>query len=123
MAFVSRVERVISASHFNGPDGNKCSNMHGHDWRVIVQFTYTELNEWGWGPDFGEIKKIIDKYDHGVGAGEKHMTLNKHLAPLPPSAENFAKRLFEELADRFNLAPDFVRVHEGQGNSVSYSQR
>lgn len=115
MGWTSRVERVISAAHHNGPEGNKCHNNHGHDWRVIVQFSYGEVNEYGWGPDFGAIKLIIDFFDHGVGGD-----LNEKLAPNPPSAENFAKELYERLANFFGFPPDFVRVHEGHGNSVTY---
>lgn len=127
MAFISRVEKTISAAHHNGPEDNKCHNIHGHDFRVVVQYTYDQLDEYGWGPDFGGIKKIIEKYDHGVGPidglGNRlpNFTLNKWLAPDPPSAEHLARRIYQELADWFNLAPDFVRVHEGSGNSVSYN--
>lgn len=113
--WVSRVEKTISAAHHNGPPDNKCANNHGHDWRVIVQFTYDVLNEWGWGPDFGMIKRIIDSYDHGVGGD-----LNVRLHPDPPSAENFARELYTALAEYFGFPPDFVEVHEGNENSVRY---
>lgn len=117
MTFTSRVERVISAAHHNGPPESRCRNNHGHDWKIIVEFTYTKLNEFGWGPDFGDIKQIIDYFDHGVGGD-----LNVKLAPKPPSAENFAEDIYRRLAEWFGKAPDFVEVHEGNGNSVRYYQ-
>lgn len=114
MRFVSRVERTISAAHHNGPPGNRCEVNHGHDWRVIVQFSYAldDLNEYGWGPDFGAIKMIIDSFDH--------KDLNERLAPRAPSAEHFAMKLFSEFADYFGGAPDYVEIFEGAGNSVRY---
>lgn len=117
--FTSRVERTISAAHHNGPPGNRCENNHGHDWHIVIELRYEEadLNEYGWGPDFGSIKKLIDEYDHGVNGD-----LNLMLAPLPPSAENLAKALWERCRIRFALLPLSVTVHEGKGNSVTYTE-
>lgn len=109
--WTSRVERTVSAAHHNGPLGGKCATNHGHDWHIVVEFTYEDLDSaYGWGPDFGIVKKTLDEYDH--------QDLNT-LMPVP-SAELFARHLFEELADATGCVPDFVQVSEGHGNKVTY---
>ena len=112
--FVLNVSRQIEAAHHNGPPGNRCQTNHGHSWLISVQFTYTDanLNAFGWGPDFGKIKAIIDAYDH--------KDLNQELS-IPPSAENFAKTIFDRLHVELGFIPDWVEIEEGKGNKVRYT--
>lgn len=111
MMWTSSVERVIAAAHSNGPVGQKCYNKHGHDFTIVVEFSYELVDEFGWGPDFGKIKKLIDAFDH--------QDLNVHLPH--PSAELFAKHLFELFTQAFGIAPNWVSVSEGKGNNVVYT--
>lgn len=51
-------------SHFAGAHqltmvGQKCENLHGHNWHVEVCVTGEELNSAGVLADFGEIKKAV----------------------------------------------------------------
>lgn len=108
--WTSTVERVIAAAHHNGPPGHKCTTNHGHDFRIVVEFTYTEVDDIGWGPDFGKIKKLIDAFDH--------QDLNMHM--VHPSAELFAKFLFDLFKQAFGVTPNFVSVAEGKDNTVVY---
>lgn len=69
-------EGEICAAHclntIFAPD-HKCTNLHGHNWGVSVQITaipaQAQLDQDS-GPiedvilDFGELKKIIDRFDH-----------------------------------------------------------
>jgi 6-pyruvoyl-tetrahydropterin synthase len=113
--FQARVERTISAAHHNGPKDSKCHLNHGHDWGVKVQFKYfyPELNQYGWGPDFGLVKKVLDRYDH--------QDLNLMMVGIPPSAENFAVELYDTLYKETAWQPEWVEVDEGNGNSVRYT--
>jgi 6-pyruvoyl-tetrahydropterin synthase len=106
------VEREIPAAHHNGPPGSRCHANHGHDWRIEVEITYDELDEYGWGPDFSVIKRVIDHFDH--------QDLNERIRGEPPSAEVFARVLCTQIHAATGRRPDFVRVHEGHGNSVCY---
>lgn len=112
--FTSRVERTISAAHRNGPEGGKCARNHGHDWKITVEFSYEDdqVDQYGWGPDFGLVKLVLDGYDH--------QDLNDKMKDQAASAENFAKVLYAELHKTTGFAPDFVQVYEGNGNSVTY---
>jgi 6-pyruvoyl-tetrahydropterin synthase len=115
----SHVEAVASAKHSNGPEGQKCYNDHGHDWKVEVDIEYRQVDGYGWGPPFGAIKAIIREYDHSL-------SLNQMLYPDPPSAENFAKRLYDRIVSevigviRIKDMWLQVTVHEGEGNRVTY---
>jgi len=104
------VEEEFSAAHHNGPDGHKCNVNHGHDWLAVVEVSYDKVNEIGWGPDFGMIKAMIKPLDHN--------DLNEYFA-FPPSAENIAKWLYEQVRQMFG-ACDFVTIHEGGGNRVTW---
>lgn len=114
--FESRVERQIEAAHHNGPEGGRCFNNHGHTWKITAVFQYgndiVANSPYGWGPDFGDIKAVIDEYDH--------KDLNTKMTTIPPSAENFARVLYDQLTIKTGLAPWYVEVHEGGGNSVRY---
>lgn len=109
--FTSQVERQFEAAHHNGPEHNRCHNNHGHTWKVLVEFEYDELNNWGWGPDFGVVKQIIDRLDHS--------DLNAFMKF--PSAENVAKFLWTHFNDAFPRARvNFIQIREGGGNTVRY---
>jgi 6-pyruvoyltetrahydropterin/6-carboxytetrahydropterin synthase len=111
--WVSHVEAEFSAAHHNGPEGHKCLTNHGHDWKAEVEFTYDQLDEVGWGPDFGAVKAIIRELDH--------KDLNELFMPaMRPSAENIARWLYEQFADRLGRMPTYVKVQEAAGNWVIY---
>lgn len=117
--YESRVERQIEAAHHNGPPESRCYTNHGHSWFITAVFQYNDEavsnNEWGWGPDFGVIKAVIDEYDH--------QDLNNKLTTLPPSAENFARVIYDNLHLRTGFQPWYVEVKEGNGNSVRFSRQ
>ena len=111
MTWIATIGPVeVAAAHSNGPPGQKCYNMHGHDWKVTVQFGFARLDEYGWGPGFGEVKALIREYDH--------QNLNDMVSP--PSAEVFAQTLYDRLLGAFRIAPTFVEVEEAAGNVVRY---
>jgi 6-pyruvoyltetrahydropterin/6-carboxytetrahydropterin synthase len=87
--------------------GEKCENLHGHNWKIEVCVRGPELNSAGVLVDFGEIKahvrSLIAELDH------------KYLNELewfdntrPPSSENIAIFLASGLQQR--LDSDRVKV-------------
>jgi 6-pyruvoyl-tetrahydropterin synthase len=115
--YESRVVRQIEAAHHNGPPGHKCEVNHGHTWGITVVFQYTNESvsndTYGWGPEFGAVKKIIDQYDH--------QDLNDKFGPgIPPSAENLARVLYDQFVIQLGASVKYVQVNEGSGNSVRY---
>jgi 6-pyruvoyl-tetrahydropterin synthase len=89
-------------------------DYHGHSWLGVIEWSYSEdqLDKYGWGPDFGAVKDLIRKYDHH----------NLNLMHPQPSAENLAKTIYEEFFHTFGFKPDFVRLHEGHGNTMTYTE-
>lgn len=114
--FIARVARTVSAAHHNGPDGNKCQRNHGHDWQIELEIAYhaDDLDEYGWGPDFGRIKRVLDAYDHH--------DLNEVITKHPPSAERFAMTLVADVEAEFEgrYRVHRIVVHEGNANTIEY---
>ena len=91
-----KVVTHFAAAHQLKMVGEKCENMHGHNWKIEICLAGETLNAAGVLMDFGEIKQhvseIMTKLDH------------KFLNELdffddsnPPSSENIAKYITESL--------------------------
>ena len=119
------VENSFDSAHFlHGYEG-KCSNLHGHRWRVV-----------GMCVDFGDLKRdvkeITDFYDHAFIVEEgtlKEKTieaLNEEnfrmiFVKFRPTAENFSKFFFEEVKKKgYNVSK--VCVYETPNNCAAYSE-
>ena len=112
----------ISAAHrlvlnYDSP----CSNLHGHNWQIVIHCSAKDLDQNGMVADFALLKrKIKDVFDHRY--------LNEVL-PLNPTAENIARYIGELLnRDPSLLDPergafcDCVEVEETPGNIASWSR-
>ena len=115
----SHVEETFESSHHNAPadqPDHKCANVHGHSWLAEIELTYGALDrpEIGWGPDFGVLKGIIRQLDH--------KDLNAFF-DFPPSAELIAQWIYRQVQEQTGRTPDVVRVHEGRGNMIAYSEQ
>lgn len=84
------------------PDGHKCKNMHGHNYRIEVVFS-GKLDDRGFVADFSELDAevvpLLKKVDHRV--------LNEVEGLENPTAENIAGWFLQ----RINGC-DLVRVYE-----------
>ena len=104
-------------THYQGD----CENLHGHNWKVEVTVTTTELDKAGLGIDF----KILKAETNALLKTLDHKYLND-LAPflqLSPSSENIARYLYAELGKTFNngiVKLEMVTVWESDFASASY---
>lgn len=132
-----KTEHSFDSAHFlHGYDG-KCSNIHGHRWRVVATIKANSLQtskqERGMLLDFGTfkdcLKSMVDFYDHAliIESGSLSKKLyealleeNFHIIELPfrPTAENMAKHFFDELSKRYPL--DQLEVYETPNNCAIY---
>ena len=129
------------AHYLSGYDG-KCSNIHGHRYKLIVSVKSETLHQEGqlrgMVDDFGNIKaklrEIEDLYDHklviednedGRLVAEKLRELpnafNVMLVPYRPTAEEMSRDIFYKLKS-MGLNVSEVELFETPTNSCTYSE-
>lgn len=114
------------AGHRVYKHANKCANMHGHNYTLIVYATSSKLNELGMVIDFADLKKRIkpwidENWDHTFLIYEKDTELleiekiapkNKpwFICPFNPTAEEMASYLLKTI---------LPKLMEGTGIEIS----
>lgn len=98
----------FSAAHRLGLSyASKCTEVHGHNWRVKVYCRAEDLDANGMVVDFTHIKSaVIDRLDHKV--------LNDVL-PFNPTAENIARWIVDTIRNCYK-----AEVCESEGNVAAY---
>ena len=99
----------FAAAHQLTMVGEKCENMHGHNWKIEVFVTGEKLDEAGVLMDFGIIKKhvaeVMSLLDH------KYLNELEFFKIDQPSSENIAGVVARELQKRIdNSAARVSRV-------------
>jgi 6-pyruvoyltetrahydropterin/6-carboxytetrahydropterin synthase len=97
--FLVRVETGFSSSHYLKEYDGDCANLHGHNWKVIVELKGNDINGSGMLVDFKILKKEVEKV-----AGEfDHTVINNHpyFKEKNPTAENIAKYFYKQLKNKF----------------------
>lgn len=100
----------ISAAHRLRLDyESKCTQLHGHNWIIVVECKNTELNANGMVVDFTEVKRIVQRHiDHQV--------LND-VFEFNPTAENIAKWIVDNVPHCYRC-----EVQESDGNVAIYEK-
>lgn len=138
--YILKTEASFDSAHFLAGYQGKCSNLHGHRWRVLVEVWSNELvmegQLRGMVTDFGDIKadlqKITDYYDHAliIETGSlKEATVQALEAegfrmiqvPFRPTAEHFAKHFYENLKE-MGYQVRAVEVYETPNNCAVYQE-
>ena len=97
--FELKILTHFSAAHQLKMVGEKCENLHGHNWNVEVHVTGSELDRAGVLMDFGELKKHVAE----IMATLDHQFLNDldiFNDEFPPSSENIAIYITERLQEK-----------------------
>ncbi len=99
-----KVVTHFAAAHQLKMVGEKCENLHGHNWKVEVRVRGRDLGQGGVLIDFGVIKthvrEIIKLLDHRFLNELKWFD-----DQTPPSSENLARFVAERLAERLADTP------------------
>ena len=125
--YTLKTEHSFDAAHFLYGYEGKCSNIHGHRWRVVAEVSSDELETTGQHRGmyvyFGDLKKdlkeIVDYLDHCliIETGSLKETTLKALQDenfriiqftFRPTAENMAKYFYDKMM--LNI---FYYIHEG----------
>lgn len=110
-AMLVRFNRTFAAAHRVWNDPGKCSNIHGHNYDVVVEITVDALNEQNFVTPFEAVKNVVDSFDHvlildqadPLLSGELFLnaigSLRIHAVPGVPSTEFMAQLLADDIAE------------------------
>lgn len=138
--FTLKSEHSFDAAHFLCGYNGKCSNIHGHRWRVVVEIFSEKLKDdnhtRGMVVDFDtlkeDIKAEVDYFDHALII-EKDTLMNKTLQALTEegikliqvdfrtTAENFSKFFFDKFVSK-GYSVKSVSVYETPNNCATYCE-
>lgn len=112
---VSKRMEIAGAHCLRLPYESKCSNLHGHNWIVMVHCCSEELTEYGMVVDFKKVKDAI----HGK---LDHQFINEVVGTeINPTAENMAKWIADEVNKVCEVGYCYkVEVQESEGNIAEY---
>lgn len=135
-----KTKASFDSAHFLKDYDGKCSNIHGHRWTVEIKVgaetLESDTQNRGMVVDFSNLKKdlkeIADHFDHSLimeTGSLKQATEDALLAEnlrivkvdFRPTAENFAKYIYDEMADRgYKVIEE--SVYETPNNVASYCE-
>jgi 6-pyruvoyltetrahydropterin/6-carboxytetrahydropterin synthase len=123
--FLISVEDEFSAAHrLREYDGN-CEHLHGHNWKVEVTFSVSELDEIGLGIDFRIARKIVKSSVKFLD----HTYLNNldGFKVRNPTCENLTQFLFQSITEQLSsddnhrhVTVDSITLWESPGSKVTY---
>ena len=130
----------FDSAHFLSGYEGKCSNIHGHRWKLEVTVQNETLEQTGQMRgmlvDFGQlkddIKKIADEFDHSFIIEEgtlKEKTVEALreeefrmiFVHFRPTAENFAKYFYDRVKEN-GYYVKLVKVYETPNNMAAYGE-
>lgn len=111
----------FAAAHRLTMVGEKCENLHGHNWKIEVHVRGEHLDEGGVLMDFGVIKRhvaeIMQLLDH------RYLNELPDFEGRPPSSENIARFVARRLAERLDgpgLRVSRVTAWESEDAGATY---
>ncbi len=87
--FELKVKTHFAGAHQLTMVGQKCENLHGHNWHVEVCVTGEKLNSAGVLADFGDIKKAVRKVVEGE-LDHKFLNELEMFVKIQPTSERIA---------------------------------
>lgn len=136
--YTLKTEQSFDSAHFLSGYKGKCSNIHGHRWRVIIEIMSENVDEAGQTKgmivDFGalkeELKNETEYFDHSLII-ENDTLRPKTMEALAeegfkiisvdfrPTAEGFAKYFYDSFKAKGYNVKEAV-VYETPNNCASY---
>jgi len=108
-------EDFFNAAHYLKGYNDKCSELHGHSWKICVwvQAEENKKNSIGLLWDFNNLKKIIDSLDH--------KSLN-NILNVNPTVENLVLFIYNELKKNDPDLEFKVRIYESITKKESFCE-
>lgn len=136
--YILKTEAAFDSAHFLSGYEGKCSNIHGHRWRIEAEiYSETLISEGqtrGMIVDFGDLKRdlkvIADSLDHrlifekGTLRPETENALKTEgfamtAVDFRPTAENLSKYIFDLMTEK-GYAVKRITVYETPNNCAAY---
>ncbi|HIJ21310.1 MAG: 6-carboxytetrahydropterin synthase QueD [Gammaproteobacteria bacterium] len=121
--FTLRTISDFAAAHSLREYPGDCQRLHGHNWKVEVEISASELDALGMVVDFKEIKKVTreatDRLDH------RYLNELEPFNQINPTAENIARTLYQQISAGLNserVHVDAVTVWETERASARYCE-
>lgn len=135
---ILKTEGCFDSAHFLSGYVGKCSNIHGHRWKVEIQVSAQRLCEdiqnRGMVVDFGklkdDLKNLVEHFDHTLIIEKgtlRDVTMNALNdegfsvveVGFRPTAENFARYFYDKMSERgYNVY--LSTVYETPNNCAAY---
>lgn len=119
--FELKIKSNFSAAHRLTMVGQKCENLHGHNWKIEACVIGEKLNAGGVLMDFGDIKsyiaEIMNQLDH------KFLNDIDIFTDQPASSENIALYITRELQERIkdpSIRVSRVSAWESDNSCATY---
>lgn len=136
--YILKTEASFDSAHFLSAYDGKCSNLHGHRWKIEIEIKSDELVKdgqcRGMIVDFGDLKNdlknLADSFDHAF-IYEKGTLKEATIAALKdenfrlievdfrPTAENFSKYFYDVMQNK-GYKVRTLTVYETPNNCASY---
>lgn len=117
----------FEAAHCLPDYPGKCNRLHGHNWKVEVTITGSQLDKLGMLVDFKELKQMVN---HTLSTLD-HYYLNE-IPPfntINPTAENIAQYIYREVSQASlitecprDLKVALVKVWESPHSAAAYRE-
>ena len=134
---IVKTEAAFDSAHFLSGYNGKCSNLHGHRWKIEIEIESDELVQdgqcRGMIVDFGDLKNdlknLADSFDHAF-IYEKGSLKDSTISALKdenfrlievdfrPTAENFSKYFYDVMQNK-GYKVKTLTVYETQNNCAS----
>ncbi|MFH1156232.1 MAG: 6-carboxytetrahydropterin synthase QueD [Pseudomonadota bacterium] len=106
--FELKVKTRFAAAHQLTMVGQKCENLHGHNWNIDVYVSGDRLNDAGVLVDFGDIKKavreVMEELDH------KFLNNIEAFSKVQPSSEQIAIHIAHRVQGLLSFQDPSIRV-------------
>lgn len=138
--FILSTEACFDSAHFLSGYQGKCSNIHGHRWKLEVEIMREQLEKKGQTAsmvtDFGDLKRdlkqLADEFDHCliIESGTLKQSTMKALHDegfkikelhFRPTAEEFARYFYYRMTEKgYNVKK--LTVYETPNNCAAYEE-
>lgn len=128
------VERTTDTGHRVVGHLGKCRFLHGHTYHYSVTVGSLELDSIGFVVDFGDLKAMIDEWDHRLilfhddpfakdySDEEIGLFWGIVLVPFNPTVENMSKALYQKIKNNWpHLTYISVSIKETPTSEAVYS--